>query len=164
MQLHELKPKTGFKRKKRIGRGGKKGTYCGTGGKGQKGRAGAIYQPLIRTWIKKYPKLRGYNFNISGVYATVSLESLEKIFEKGESITPELLVSKRIVRKVDGKIPAIKILGSGEIGKSLNISGCVVSKTAKEKIEKAGGSVKEIEKKVVSKKAPETKKKSEVKK
>lgn len=164
MQLHELKPKTGFKRKKRIGRGGKKGTYCGTGGKGQKGRAGAIYQPLIRTWIKKYPKLRGYNFNVSNVSATVSLESLEKVFEKGENITPELLISKRLVRKVDGKIPAIKILGSGEIKKSLNVSGCIVSKTAKEKIEKAGGSVKEIEKRSAPQKNSGSKKKAEVKK
>jgi large subunit ribosomal protein L15 len=163
MQLHELKPKTGFKEKKRIGRGGKKGTYCGTGGKGQKGRAGAIYQPLIRTWIKKYPKLRGYNFNVSDVASAINLDVLEKNFKAGDLITPEILVEKRIVRRVDGKAPIVKILGNGELKIALNISNCQISKSAKEKVEKAGGSVKMREAKVEKKGKKEVKTKKEAK-
>jgi len=60
MQLHELQPTHKTKTSKRIGRGGKKGTYSGRGMKGQKSRAGARMQPLVRELIKRYPKLRGY--------------------------------------------------------------------------------------------------------
>ena len=148
MQLHELKKNTTFKDKKRVGRGGKKGTYCGTGGKGQKGRAGANFQPIIRTWIKKYPKLRGYNFNIRGSVSTIDLSVLEKNFKENDIINPKTLTDSRIVRKVDGKIPVIKILGKGDIKKSMNFEDCLVSKSAKEKIEKVGGKVKEKTKKV----------------
>ena len=143
MQLHELKKNSTCKDKKRVGRGGKKGTYCGTGGKGQKGRAGAIFQPIIRTWIKKYPKLRGYNFNVRGTVSVVDISVLEVNFENNDTITPKILTDERVVRRVDGKIPQIKILGRGEIKKSINIENCLVSKSAKEKIEKAGGKVKE---------------------
>ncbi len=62
MQLHELRPKHKLKKKKRIGRGGKTGTYSGRGVKGQKSRAGAKFEPIIRGLIKRYPKLRGYRF------------------------------------------------------------------------------------------------------
>jgi large subunit ribosomal protein L15 len=59
MQLHQIK--SSKKRpKKRIGRGGKKGTYCGKGMKGQKSRAGAKIRPELRDFIKKIPKTRGY--------------------------------------------------------------------------------------------------------
>lgn len=143
MQLHELKKNSTCKDKKRVGRGGKKGTYCGTGGKGQKGRAGAIFQPIIRTWIKKYPKLRGYNFNIRSKASVIDVSVLESSFENNETVTPKILTDERIVRRVDGKIPEIKILGRGEIKKTINIENCLVSKSAKEKIEKAGGKVKE---------------------
>ena len=57
MQIHQLKPKYKKKEKKRVGRGGKKGTYCGRGIKGQKARAGRKMQPIIRQILKKYPKL-----------------------------------------------------------------------------------------------------------
>lgn len=143
MQLHELKKNSTCKDKKRVGRGGKKGTYCGTGGKGQKGRAGAIFQPIIRTWIKKYPKLRGYNFNVRNKVSVIDVSVLESSFENNETVTPKILTDERIVRRVDGKIPEIKILGRGEIKKAINIENCLVSKSAKEKIEKAGGKVKE---------------------
>jgi len=143
MQLHELKKNTTFKDKKRVGRGGKKGTYCGTGGKGQKGRAGAIFQPIIRTWIKKYPKLRGYNFNVQENVSIIDLNVLEANFKDNDIVTPKILTDDRLVRRVDGKIPTIKILGRGEIKKSINIENCLVSKSAKEKIEKAGGKIKE---------------------
>ena len=147
MQLHELKKNTTFKKKKRVGRGGKKGTYCGTGGKGQKGRAGAKFKPLIREWVKKYPKLRGYNFNVLSSVSAVNLDVLEKIFNEKDIVSPETLVSKKAVRRVDGKAPLVKILSRGEIKKALVIENCTVSKAAREKIEKAGGTIKEKAKK-----------------
>jgi large subunit ribosomal protein L15 len=103
MQLHELKKNSTSKRKKRVGRGGKKGTYCGGGGKGQKGRAGAKFKPLIREWIKKYPKLRGYNFNVMGTASVVNLDVLENSFEPNAIVSPETLAAKRIIRKTRQK-------------------------------------------------------------
>ncbi|PIS13477.1 MAG: hypothetical protein COT67_01505 [Candidatus Tagabacteria bacterium CG09_land_8_20_14_0_10_41_14] len=62
MQLHQLKPSTKNKDKKRIGRGGKRGTYSGRGLKGQKSRAGRKLRPQLRDIIKRLPKKRGYRF------------------------------------------------------------------------------------------------------
>jgi large subunit ribosomal protein L15 len=148
MQLHELQKNSTSKRKKRVGRGGKKGTYCGGGGKGQKGRAGAKFKPLIREWIKKYPKLRGYNFNVRGTASVINLDVLESSFEANAIVSPEILVAKRIVRNVNGIPPVVKILSVGEIKKALIVENCKVSKIAKDKIEKAGGTVKTKEPKV----------------
>lgn len=60
MQLHELKPIHKRKKAKRVGRGGKRGTYSGRGQKGQRARAGRKMKPVVREIIKRYPKLRGY--------------------------------------------------------------------------------------------------------
>ena len=147
MQIHQLKPEHSRKKKKRIGRGGKKGTYSGKGIKGQKARAGAKFQPIIRELIKKYPKLRGYKFNpISEKPAIINLDVLEKNFDQKEKVTPQVLLQKGLIRKIKGRIPSVKILGKGEIKKTLIIQGCRVSKKANEKIEKAGGEVKELKK------------------
>lgn len=143
MQVHQLQKNSTFKDKKRVGRGGKKGTYCGKGGKGQKGRSGARFKPLVREWLKKYPKLRGYNFNTQTEVSVLNLAQLEASFKSNDVINPAVLISKRIIRKVDGKTPTIKILGNGEITKSLIIEKCIVSAKAKEKIEKVGGSIKQ---------------------
>jgi len=142
MQLHQLQPLHKPKKEKRIGRGGKRGTYCGRGVKGQKARAGRKMKPIIREIIKKYPKKRGYRFNpLREKPAIVNVKTLEEKFKEGEQITPSLLVQRRIVRKRKGRIPQIKILGKGEIKKPLVIMGCEVSETAKQKIEKAGGKI-----------------------
>lgn len=143
MQLHQLKPIHKKKRKKRIGRGGKRGTYSGKGIKGQRSRAGAKFQPAIRELIKKYPKLRGYRFkaNSSGL-AIINIEIIEKNFKENEKITPEALLNKRLIRRIKGKVPEVKILGRGEVKKPLIIEDCRVSKQAREKIEKSGGSIK----------------------
>ncbi|MFA5178349.1 MAG: uL15 family ribosomal protein [Candidatus Paceibacterota bacterium] len=143
MQLHELQPKNSFKKKKRVGRGGKKGTYSGVGGKGQKGRAGSRFKPLIREWLKKYPKLKGYNFNIiAEPSAPVDLSNLEKNFENKEIVSPKTLALKKIISSKNGKLPLVKITGLGDLTKAIIINGCAVSKKAKEKIEKAGGEIK----------------------
>jgi len=59
MQLHELQPDHKSKTKKRIGRGGKRGTFSGKGVKGQKSRAGRKIRPATRDLIQQIPKLRG---------------------------------------------------------------------------------------------------------
>ncbi|MFA5368409.1 MAG: uL15 family ribosomal protein [Candidatus Paceibacterota bacterium] len=143
MQLHELQPKNSFKRKKRVGRGGKKGTYCGVGGKGQKGRAGFRIKPIVREWLKKYPKLRGYNFNVlEAPFVVVDIADLDKNFGTEKNVNPKTLLAKKLISTRNGKLPKVKIMGKGDITKSLIISGCKLSKTAKEKIEKQGGEIK----------------------
>ena len=143
MQLHELQPKHKNRTKKRVGRGGKKGTTSGKGTKGQSSRAGRKMVPIIREIIKRYPKLKGYrSFRMDKDYAVVNLEVLEKNSNDGEIINPENLINKGIISKIKGKAPKVKILGTGKLTKKLIIENCKTSKTAKEAIEKAGGSVK----------------------
>jgi large subunit ribosomal protein L15 len=143
MQLHQLKPTHKKKKKKRIGRGGKRGTYSGRGIKGQKARAGASLKPAIRVFIKRYPKLRGYKFKGKKEKSTsINVETLEKNFKKGDTVNPKALLEKKIISKIKGRLPQVKILGRGEIKKALTVEGFKLSKAAKEKIEKAGGTIK----------------------
>lgn len=146
MQLHQLKPKHKLKRKKRIGRGGKRGTYSGRGIKGQKSRAGRKLVPVIRELIKKHHKLRGYRFKSArgqnSEVVILNLADLEKKFNSGERITPAVLLEKKLVSKIKGRMPEVKILAKGKITKKLIIEGCKVSEAAKKAIEQAGGEVK----------------------
>ena len=143
MQLHELKPKHKNRGKKRVGRGGRKGTYSGHGMKGQKSRAGRKMEPLIRSVIKRYPKLKGYrSFAIENYFAVVNLDVLEKTSKDGEIINPENLIKKGIISKIKGRTPKVKILGTGKLTKKIVVENCKSSKTAKDAIEKAGGSIK----------------------
>lgn len=142
MQLHELKPLHRQRKRRRIGRGGKKGTYSGRGGKGQTARTGFRRQPRVRELLKKYPKLRGYNRIARTNVVTINLAVLEKHFAQGETVSPDVLEQKKIAGTMKGGKVGIKILGDGELTKAFTIEKCAVSKTAKEKIEKAGGTVK----------------------
>ena len=143
MQIHQVTPKTKSRYGKYIGRGGKRGTYSGRGIKGQKARAGRKMRPEIRDLIKKLPKKRGYRFkSFQKDSVIVNLESLNKKLVDNSEITPKILVENELVKMQGGKIPSVKILGKGEIDKKFSVSGCLLSKSAKEKIEKAGGSVK----------------------
>lgn len=142
MQLHEIRPSHKKKKIKRIGRGGKRGTYSGKGIKGQKARAGRRFQPFVRQLVKKYHKVRGSRSRRSvQPYATVLLDALEKHCKAGEVITPQLLIERRIARRIEGKIPMVKILDRGTLTKAFIIESCLMSKGAKAKIEKAGGTV-----------------------
>ncbi len=67
---------------------------------------------------------------------------MEKRFESSEIITPKVLLNRKLIRRIKGKTPKVKVLGKGELTKKLIIENCEVSKGAKEKIEKAGGSIK----------------------
>ncbi|MEK7114691.1 MAG: 50S ribosomal protein L15 [Patescibacteria group bacterium] len=139
MQLHELKPTTKSKNKKRIGRGGKRGTYSGRGQKGQKSRAGHVIRPAERDLIQRLPKLRGYKFKSLKIKPVVlNLGDLaEKI--KGDVINMKTLLEAGLIRKSDKEV---KILGKGVIKRPIKIEGLKVSKSAKNKIESAGGEVK----------------------
>jgi large subunit ribosomal protein L15 len=149
MQLHELKPTTPKKEAKRIGRGGKRGKTSGKGHKGQTARAGNSTRPEMRELIKKLPKLRGHGKNrartVNSERVTaiaVNLVKLEAVFESGAVVSPKSLVIAGVISTVRRKAPAVKILGTGEITKKFTVEDCQVSATAKEKIEKAGGTVK----------------------
>lgn len=108
--------------------------------KGQGSRAGGKPQPIIRGLIKRYPKIRGYNFALSkNDLVVVNLSVIQDKFQEGEKISPQALLEKKLIRRIKGRIPVVKILAKGGIDKKLVIDGCLVSKAAKEKIEKAGG-------------------------
>ena len=143
MQIHQLQPIHKERDPKRVGRGGKRGTTSGHGQKGQKSRGGRKFQPIIREFIKRYPKLRGYRFGIGRkeFFAILDLVVLEKNFSGKDIVNPEKLIEKGLVRKMDNRIPEIKILGNSEMTKSLVIENCLVSEGAKKSIEKAGGQV-----------------------
>ncbi len=142
MQLNELKRKTPNKNIKRVGRGGLRGKTSGRGTKGQKARAGHRIRPDVREKLKKLPKLRGYSFASIQVKPTViNVKALDFAFASGDSVNPKMLIERGVVRARKGVTPKVKILGDGELTKKLIVSGCTVSASAKEKIEKAGGSV-----------------------
>ena len=70
------------------------------------------------------------------------MDILEKKFSSEDKITPKVLLEKRIISTIKGKLPRVKILAEGKLTKTLIIENCQFSKQAKEKIEKAGGSIK----------------------
>lgn len=145
--LHELKPARGAKRgRRRVGRGdgSGKGTYSGKGLKGQKahGKVPYLFEGGQLPLIKRLPFMRGFTPVNRVEYLPVNLTTLEERFETGDDVTPEVLLERRIARR---KQDPIKILGHGEFTKKLNVSAHAFSKTAREKIEKAGGTVTVIE-------------------
>jgi large subunit ribosomal protein L15 len=143
MQIHELQPKHKKRNKKRIGRGGKHGTFSGKGMKGQSSRAGRKMVPIIRELIKKYPKLKGYRrFALPDNSVIINLGILEKNTKDGETINPDNLIKKGIIRMIKGKMPEVKILGKGKITKKIIVENCKFSTSAKVAIEKAGGNIK----------------------
>ena len=146
MQIHQIRREHPHKKPKLVARGGKRGKTAGRGGKGQTARAGNKRRPAMRDIIKKLPKLRGHGKNRSqsvydrGPVAVVNVHQLE-VFDKGTDITEMMLVTSGLVAKVSGRIPTIKILGTGELTKALTVTGLSVSETAKAKIEMVGGTV-----------------------
>lgn len=140
MKLHELKnPRGARKRRKIVGRGSGSGLgkTCGKGHKGQKSRSGGgvpLYfeggqMPLIR----RLPKI-GFTNIFRKEYAVVNLDTLAGLGLEGE-VTAESLASRGVIRP---GLP-LKVLGRGEIEKPVTVSAARFSKTAAEKIEKAGG-------------------------
>jgi large subunit ribosomal protein L15 len=152
LNLHSLKPAQARRTRKRVGRGlgSGKGRYAGRGLKGQKSRSGSHKMPVgfeggQMPIDMRLGKLRGNTSADAmpiGPFRTysqpVNLRDLEERFEAGAEVTPETLAGKRLIRKVSVDV---KILGVGELSKALSVSAHGFSKTAKKKIEAAGGSV-----------------------
>ena len=116
------------RKKKRVGRGGKRGTTSGRGTKGQKSRSGHRIRPAERDLLIRIPKLRGYrNKRIQKKLGVVNVQDLNNFTDK--------IFTKKILGNV-------KILWIGELSRPVTVEGLTVSKSAKEKIEKAGGTVK----------------------
>jgi large subunit ribosomal protein L15 len=152
LNLHTLKPAQPRKDRKRVGRGlgSGKGRYSGRGIKGQKSRSGSHKMPAgfeggQMPIDMRLGKLRGNTSADAmpiGPFRTysqpVNLRDLEARFEAGDEVTPETLKAKRLIRKISVDV---KVLGVGELSKALTVSAHGFSKSAKEKIEAAGGSV-----------------------
>jgi len=147
MKLHELSPAAGStKERKRIGRGpaSGQGKTAGKGHKGQKARAGrgprigfeGGQMPLQR----RIPK-RGFNNIFRKEYAIVNLGTLEELFEAGATVDYEALSAAGLLKK---KLSGLKILGDGELTKSLTVKAAKFSATAKAAIEAAGGTAEVI--------------------
>lgn len=145
MKLENLKPSEGAKTKKvRIGRGigSGIGKTSGKGHKGQWARSGGGVKPGFEggniPMIRKIP-IRGFNnYNYRKNYSTVNVGDLE-IFEPNAEITEELLYETRVIGKRQSY--GLKVLGDGEITKPLTIRAKKATKSAMEKIEKAGGKI-----------------------
>jgi len=152
LNLTTLKPAQPRKDRKRIGRGlgSGKGRYAGRGIKGQKSRSGSHKMPAgfeggQMPIDMRLGKLRGNTSADAmpiGPFRTytqpVNLRSLEERFGAGDEVTPETLKAKGLIRKVSVDV---KVLGVGELTKALAISAHGFSKTAREKIEAAGGTI-----------------------
>ena len=152
LNLSTLKPAEKRRDRKRVGRGlgSGKGRYAGRGIKGQKSRAGShkMRAGFEGGQMPIYMRLGKQRGNTSkdampvGPFRTVTqgvnVRDLERVFDAGAEITPELLKAKRLIRslRID-----VKILGQGDLTKKLTVSAHGFSKTAKEKIEAAGGQV-----------------------
>ena len=145
MRLHNLAPRPGAKhRRKRLGIGESSGhgKSSGRGHTGQKARSGGSIRlgfeggqmPLIR----RLPKRGFNNTNFKPVYAVVNLDTLEERFESGATINE---ASLRAIRLVHGRNDGIKLLARGEITKSFTVEVDKSSAAAREKLEKAGGSL-----------------------
>ncbi len=146
MQLHELKSIKKKKRGKVVGRGpgSGHGTYATRGLKGQRSRSGGRtrlgFEGGRTTLIAQTPKLRGFK-SIHPKKEIVNIEGLNKKFKSEETVTARELERRGLV---DTTKYGVKILGTGEIKKKLDIEECYLSKSAKKKIEKAGGKITEI--------------------
>ena len=144
MNLHTLKPRPGSKHRAKLlghGESSGKGKTSGKGHKGQKARSGGSIRlgfeggqmPLIR----RLPKRGFNNAAFKKEYAIVNLSELN-VFDDGATINEAVLLEANLIR---GKYHGVKVLADGELTKKLTVSVDKVSATAREKIEKAGGTV-----------------------
>jgi large subunit ribosomal protein L15 len=141
--LSNLKPPRGSRhRKVRVGRGmgSKLGKTSGAGNKGQQSRRGYSRRPGFEggqmPLHRRLPK-RGFSSPFPKSYAVVNVESLNA-FAAGDTVTPELLAGRRIVRALR---EGVKILGNGELKIALTVQAHAFSKSAEQKIVAAGGKV-----------------------
>ncbi|MEL6501625.1 MAG: 50S ribosomal protein L15 [Cyanobacteria bacterium J06623_1] len=149
MKLENLSPKEGSKRRKRrVGRGiaAGQGASCGFGMRGQKSRSGTGTRPGFEggqmPLYRRVPKLKHFTVVNRKHFTVVNVEALADLSANTE-VTLESLLENGIVTSNDG---ALKILGNGELNVALNVKAAAFTKSAKEKIEAAGGSCEVIAK------------------
>ncbi|HUT67338.1 MAG TPA: 50S ribosomal protein L15 [Dehalococcoidales bacterium] len=148
VKQNNIAPAPGSRRaSKRVGRGDGSGhgTYSGRGCKGQKSRAGYKMRPGFEggqlPLIKRLPRKRGFTNIFRTEYSTVKVGALNA-FDAGSEVTPEQMLAAGIVKSLKNPI---KILGDGDIDRSLKVRAHKFSASAKAKIEAAGGTVEEVE-------------------
>ena len=148
MQQNTVKSNHPKKDRKRVGRGDGSGygSYSGRGMKGQKSRSGGGVRPGFEggqlPLIKRLPSLRGFTNVFKKQFNEVNLDRIVEKFPEGGDIKTNDLVGARVIR---GDGYPTKILGRGQVSVALNISANKFTKSAKEKIEAAGGSVKVLD-------------------
>jgi len=149
MKLHDLKPTKGSKTKKsRVGRGiaAGKGKTAGRGTKGQKARGRmhkkAYFEGGQLPLVRRLPFKRGFTNLFRVEYQEVNLDAINERFEDGATVNPESLVEKGLLRDVDDPVV---ILARGDLEKKLTIQAHRISKSAAEKVEKAGGTFEKLE-------------------
>ena len=147
MMEHLLAPSKGArKNRKRIGRGDAagQGSTAGRGNKGQKSRSGGgppvWFEGGQLPLIKGLPMKRGFHNRFKTYYSLIKVETLES-FDAGDRITPELLLEKGYLRNLN--LP-VKIVGDGEISKSVTVVATKFTQSARAKIEAAKGTAEEI--------------------
>ena len=145
MELNKLTPNSG-KSKKRIGRGigSGKGKTSGRGHKGQKSRSGVAIKSFEGGQMPLYRRLpkRGFkSFGFDKSIAVINLSKIQNILEKSKDFSSNKinLLSLQKLNVINKKYKKLKLLGDGEIKQKLNIEVNLVSKSAKEKVEKSGG-------------------------
>lgn len=144
LKLHNLSPAPGSKKKKiRVGRGegGRRGKTAGRGTKGLKARNSLRpgFEGGQTPLAMRLPKLKGFTNPNKEEFAIVNLSSLDD-FEAGSEVTPETLRERGLIRHKG----QVKVLAEGELDRALNVKAHAFSASAKEKIEKAGGTVEVI--------------------
>ena len=140
MQIHHIKRQSPRRRQKLVGRGGKRGTTSGRGTKGQRARSGHRIRPEIRDVIKRLPKLRGHmSLFAPNLVVAVTLRDLARHFTAGEIISPTTLAKKRLVSSATLRRGRVKIIGGAKLGVALTVQGCLITSSARQIIEKAGG-------------------------
>lgn len=145
MKLHTLKPNKGAKHRiKRLGAGESsgRGKTAGKGHKGQKARSGGSIRPGFEggqmPLHRRLPKKGFNNIDFKTKVSVVNLAQLERFYEEGETVNEESLRAKGLVSR---KCDIVKVLGNGQLNKKLTIAVDAASASAKEKIEKAGGTL-----------------------
>lgn len=144
MQIHTLQLKTKKKRRKEVGRGGRKGSYSGRGMKGQKARSGVSINPLFEggrsTLVDHMKKKKGF-LSLKDKTIVISLSKIEDKFEDGGVISKESLKKVGLLGKLKAS-EKVKLLGSVNITRKFIVKKEVLlSKSALASIEKAGGTL-----------------------
>lgn len=148
MEIHELKPAHGSRtRRHRVGRGHGSGSVktAGKGGKGQTARSGGgkgrVFEGGQTPWYRRLPKMKGFkNFVFKKEFQEVPISRLNQ-FENGTAVDLKLMHDNGIIRKLNRPV---KILGNGDLTKTVSVKAHAFSKSAEEKIRGKGGQIERL--------------------